>query len=259
MHFMSFGGVIPKIAPKAVKEQNGVIAENLDLYGVRFLPHNEVSVSVVLLNVYGEVVTGRIETIHKVGNTLVGFSTFTSIAMDPIERLGHNSFLFVENNKLYRQSESRILQKKPPIEVGIGKPDCKVEPVAEVITQAGCKESQIEQICVENSDESCNTDGYPPQITAYKFTYVNGCGEESTDSLPSNYVEVRNGSVREVVKVVGRVGDKLTVERGQDNTVAQSFSTGACVDVEWNPQQLCEYIQQCSTGDAAKILSLIHI
>lgn len=79
-----------------------------------------------------------------------------------------------------------------------------------------------------------------------------GVGFKSADD-GHYYITLRNGSVREVVKVVGRVGDTLTVERGQDNTVAQTFPTGACVDVEWNPQQLCEYIQQCSTGDTAKI------
>ena len=97
------------------------------------------------------------------------------------------------DGKLYRQSESRILQKKPPIQVGITKPDCKNPPRAEVMSQAGCKEEQIEQICPDNTDENCNTDGYPPQLTAYKFTYVNKCEEESTDSMPSNYVEVMNG------------------------------------------------------------------
>lgn len=67
------------------------------------------------------------------------------------------------------------------------------------------------------------------------------------------YLTLRNGNVREVVKVVGRSGDKLTVERGQDNTVAQTFPTGACVDVEWNPSQLCEFVQGCMTGDKHKI------
>lgn len=38
MHFMVFDGVVPKLAPKTVKEQYGVVAENLDLYGTRFFP-----------------------------------------------------------------------------------------------------------------------------------------------------------------------------------------------------------------------------
>lgn len=193
MHFMVFDGVVPKIAPKALKEQNGVIAENLDLYGTRFLPHQAVGESHTLLDVYGNTVEGRVETIHRVGRTYVAFPTLTHIAEDPIKRFGDNSFLFVMDNKLYRQSETRILQKKPPVRVGIDRPSCKTEPTAEVIAGAGCKEDGIELLCVENSDPMCNTDGYPPQITAYKFTYVNKCEEESADSMPTNFVEVNNG------------------------------------------------------------------
>lgn len=67
------------------------------------------------------------------------------------------------------------------------------------------------------------------------------------------YVTIKHGAVREVVKVVGRIGDTFTVERGQDNTSPINFPYGSCVYVEWNPQQLCEYIKQCAVGDSAKI------
>lgn len=193
MHFMVFDGVVPKIAPKAVKEQNGVVAENLDLYGTRFFPHRELGEPVALLDVYGKEFSGRAETIHQVGDTFVAFDRFTTTADDPTSRFGRNSFLFVMDNKLYRQSETRILQKKPPVQVGIRRPSCKTAPKAEILKDAGCEVEGIELLCVENSDPDCNTDGYPPEITAYKFTYVNMCGEESADSMPSNYVEVNNG------------------------------------------------------------------
>lgn len=193
MHFMVFDGLVPKIAPKAIKEQNGVVAENLDLYGTRFLPHRELGGTVALLDVYGNEFSGRAETIHQVGSTYVAFDTFTTTAEDPVARFGRNSFLFVMDGKLYRQSETRILQKKPPVQVGISRPSCKTEPKAEVVTEAGCEVDGIELLCVENTDPDCNTDGYPPEITAYKFTYANACGEESADSMPSNYVEVNNG------------------------------------------------------------------
>lgn len=67
------------------------------------------------------------------------------------------------------------------------------------------------------------------------------------------YATLINRDTREVVKVTRRDGDILTVERGQDNTSAQSFPSGVCVKVEWNPQQLCEFIKQCATGDSHKI------
>ena len=62
------------------------------------------------------------------------------------------------------------------------------------------------------------------------------------------YLTLRNGGVMEVVKVVARAGDVLTVERAQDNTTAQTFGKGSCACVEWNPQQLCEFVKSCAGG-----------
>jgi hypothetical protein len=73
------------------------------------------------------------------------------------------------------------------------------------------------------------------------------------------YATLINGDTREVVKVTRRDGDILTVERGQDNTSAQSFPSGVCVKVEWNPQQLCEFIKQCATGDSHKITPALYV
>ena len=63
------------------------------------------------------------------------------------------------------------------------------------------------------------------------------------------YTTIRSGALREVVKVTKVTGDTLTVERGLDNTTAQAFPTGSCLEVEWNPLQLCEFVAQC--GQAA--------
>lgn len=62
------------------------------------------------------------------------------------------------------------------------------------------------------------------------------------------YLTLRNGGVREVVKVVARHGDTLSVERGQDNTTAQAFGADSCASVEWNPAQLCEFVKGCVGG-----------
>lgn len=62
------------------------------------------------------------------------------------------------------------------------------------------------------------------------------------------YMTIRNGGVQEVVKVVARSEDTLTVERGQDNTSAHAFGKDACMCVEWNPAQLCEFIKSCAGG-----------
>lgn len=38
MHFMVFDGVVPKLAPKTVKDQHGVVAENSIFVGQGFFP-----------------------------------------------------------------------------------------------------------------------------------------------------------------------------------------------------------------------------
>lgn len=76
-------------------------------------------------------------------------------------------------------------------------------------------------------------------------------GDGSKFALNSDehfYLTLRNGGTREVVKVVARKGDKLTVERGQDNTSAMSFGKDSCACVEWNPAQLCEFVKSCAGG-----------
>lgn len=76
-------------------------------------------------------------------------------------------------------------------------------------------------------------------------------GDGSKFQINSNehfYLTLKNGGVREVVKVVARTGDKLTVERGQDNTSATSFGKESCACVEWNPAQLCEFVKTCTQG-----------
>lgn len=62
------------------------------------------------------------------------------------------------------------------------------------------------------------------------------------------YLTLRNGGVKEVVKVVARNGDTLTVERGQENLPSYAFGKGSCACVEWTPTMLCEYVQSCVSG-----------
>lgn len=62
------------------------------------------------------------------------------------------------------------------------------------------------------------------------------------------YLTLKNGGVREVVKVIARDGDTLTVERGQEGLPEQGFGTGSCACVEWTPSTICEYVQSCMSG-----------
>ena len=56
------------------------------------------------------------------------------------------------------------------------------------------------------------------------------------------YLTIRDGQRREVVRVTRTAGEALAVDRGQDGTLALYWSVGACVEVEWNPQQLREFV-----------------
>jgi hypothetical protein len=63
-----------------------------------------------------------------------------------------------------------------------------------------------------------------------------------------------NGEMREVVKVTAVNGDVLTVQRGQDGTVAQTWANGQCIKHEWNPRQLCEFNKMCLGGGPQQII-----
>lgn len=58
------------------------------------------------------------------------------------------------------------------------------------------------------------------------------------------YATIYSGTRREIVLVTGASGDQLTVTRATDNTVAQSFPSGSCFIIEWNPAQLCEWVTE---------------
>ena len=63
------------------------------------------------------------------------------------------------------------------------------------------------------------------------------------------WLTIRNGSAIERVKVTARVGETLIVAgRGMDGTTAAAWNAGACLSIEWNPTQLCEFTQQCMAG-----------
>lgn len=63
------------------------------------------------------------------------------------------------------------------------------------------------------------------------------------------YITLRRSTAFEHMKVVGRVGDTLTLDsRGVDGSTAQAWASGACVSVEWTPTQLCTFVQQCMAG-----------
>ena len=79
---------------------------------------------------------------------------------------------------------------------------------------------------------------------------VAGTGNLFSLAASTHYwLTIRSGAAMERVKVTARVGDTLVVAgRGMDGTTATAWNANACLSVEWNPTQLCEFVQQCTAG-----------
>ena len=79
------------------------------------------------------------------------------------------------------------------------------------------------------------------QITA-------GTGSEFPSPTGGNYfmltlVQINNPEVAEIVKCIGRTGDFLTVERGQENTQPQIFNISDNVQLRITAQSLNLFAQ----------------
>lgn len=62
------------------------------------------------------------------------------------------------------------------------------------------------------------------------------------------YATIRSHGKFEHVRVLDVDGDTLHVVRGVDGTEPQQWPVDACIEVEWNPAQLCEFAKQCVLG-----------
>ena len=81
-----------------------------------------------------------------------------------------------------------------------------------------------------------------------------GANEARRFLLPSSdycYLTIRSAGKFEHVKLMAVDNDTLHIVRGQDGTEPQSWGAGSCVEVEWNPAQLCEFTKQCVNGTSA--------
>lgn len=85
------------------------------------------------------------------------------------------------------------------------------------------------------------------EATGLKISVVNAAAFHPAPGT-HYYLTLRADGRREVVRVVGAAGTTLVVQRGQDGTAASWWPQGACLSVEWNPQQLREFIEQVGAG-----------
>lgn len=86
-----------------------------------------------------------------------------------------------------------------------------------------------------------------------RFLYLNtGLGASFKPVEGTHYYATLYSGVakREIVLVTAASGDMLEVQRGEDGTLEQEFPAGSCLIVEWNPAQLCEFVQTCVTGES---------
>lgn len=192
MRIRGFGGITPKTHETFLETSDAVIARNVDLYRKSLLPFKAPTLIGTVINPLGEALEGVAESVYKVGNVFLGFAKRTSIANDPTNRFGDNTIFFVQNGTLWRTSESRLLQKEPPVKVGIS-PPCEA-PTIGTIPDAGCKSELPRKDCDPWKDkEGCTDYADMPEIRFYVVTYVTACGEESAPSEPSNNVDIKNG------------------------------------------------------------------
>lgn len=191
MRFVQFGGMVPKVAPKLLGDKFAALAQDMDVYGGRFQPLPELGKAVRVVDVNGNLFNGTPATIHYADGLYIGFAKHTSIVPDYTFRLGDTTFLFVQDGVLYRQSAPRVAMGKKPIKVGIERPCCDIVPTASVLTGQGCEIGPSKFLCVPSMPKGCGTE--VPFNTAFCFTYVNACGEESAPSKPSNHIEMYDG------------------------------------------------------------------
>lgn len=71
------------------------------------------------------------------------------------------------------------------------------------------------------------------------------------------YATLRHDNRVERVKVTGiSTTGVLVAERGVDGTTAQAFPTNTCVEVEWSPTMVCEFIATCNGATAPAQVTL---
>lgn len=195
MRIIDFYGVLPKVNRRKLQLPYCVSAVNVDLYGARLqgLPSPVRHGTVV--DVHNQPISDA-ATMKVIGTLTVGFRKTTFVADDPQNRMGDNTFLFVEDGKLYRTSPSQITAGCAPVEVGIKQP-CEA-PTAAILEGAGCAEEVPPVECDDIERGTCDYH-IPPTASAYRYTYTNACGEESAPSPPSAVIDVPHKAAVAVV------------------------------------------------------------
>lgn len=191
MRILDFGGEIPKLKPQALPQSGAQLAVNVDLYGGLLRPHRQPGFQQYVVDELGSPYpAGTTPAMFAVvGDMYVGFPVETHWVIDPSERAGWGTILFVREGKLWRLSPRMVRAGTGATLVGIDAPENP--PEVAVAAGQGCK-VQWDERCQPRPDD-CDEHADAPEVRGYRMTYVNECGEESAPSDVSALVDVRNG------------------------------------------------------------------
>lgn len=188
MRNTSFRGIRPRNMDDTLENNFASYASNCVLYDGAIRPLRVPEYVGQAVNTDGHPIQSGLRKFHKAGDVLVGFEENVTIAPDPLERGGVDSFLFVRDEKLYRTSPSWILDHQGAVEVGVCTPTeaptvsitgIKCTPTYDVKME-GCIEDIMTLDCQDNKS-----------VISFLYTYVTACYEESAPSYPSEVVTIQ--------------------------------------------------------------------
>lgn len=137
MRLTQFTGIVPKLDSQDGGPQGASVAENCELYGADIRPFMSPGGDFPIVDIDGKRVAFEVKTLHISDGVRIGFPEYTSIAPDPSERAGRESFLFVRDGQLWRSSGKWVVDGEGPELVGISHP--KKAPLATVLVGKGTK------------------------------------------------------------------------------------------------------------------------
>lgn len=187
MRNVIFRGIRPNTMDDSLDNSYAAYASNCMLYGGAIRPLRSPVYLQQAVDVYNKPVRS-VATLHAADSLLVGFSTPTFVAPDPILAAGRGSFLFVKNSKLYRSGPTWVIDGLGPVEVGICPPTATPS-----VSKTGVRCSETFDMTLDSCIEDvmtldCQDD---IQVLSFVYTYVTACGEESAPSLPSDLHQLR--------------------------------------------------------------------
>lgn len=193
MRQTTFQGVVPKVRTEKLAPNFASNAENCLLHSGAIVPLKGLRRRGRTIDTLGKILTEAPESLYRIGDIDLGFTTFTAVAEDPLHIGADDAFLFVENGYLYRSNSRWLTDGEGPVPLGIDPPCTAPVPIA---LDTACPELELEPLCwaPPYSDDAECENTLAPQVIAFCYTWVTACAEESAPSPYSEAVLVPRGS-----------------------------------------------------------------